>query len=146
MENKLHINNIKFCLYQNTIYCKFYNYSDLSFSDESIEDMFCEVISLFSGGTYLPIIFDLTEVNGSMCISLFKFLSSNAKIKNSVLAKVFLVKNYRQKITLSLYVMFSESYFYNMIFRSKELATGFCNQSYGAFNSLTYQSDYGQCN
>ncbi|MDO6595370.1 hypothetical protein Q4512_00505 [Oceanihabitans sp. 2_MG-2023] len=138
MKNEIFINNIKFWVDQNIIYCKLFEDSNLNYSRENIESMFCEAISILSNGTFLPVIFDFEELNSSHSLRFFKIISNNYKIKSAVLSKVFLIKNYRQKLLLSFYVLFSDSNVPNLIFRDLDLAIAYCNENYATFNSLSY--------
>ncbi|WP_452229748.1 DUF7793 family protein [Lacinutrix sp. MEBiC02404] len=140
MRNEILINNIKFWVDQKIVYCKLYDDSDVDYSDKDIQDIFCEAISLLSDSAYLPVIFDFKEINSVLSVKLFKLLSSNIKIKSAVLSKAFLVKNYKHKILLSFYVMFSDSNVPNLIFKDPDLAIQYSNQNYAIFNSVTYDN------
>ncbi|MBU2939172.1 hypothetical protein KO494_06435 [Lacinutrix sp. C3R15] len=137
MKEEILINNIKFWVDQNIIYCKLYNDSVVDFSCQEYERLFCKAISILSDGSYLPVIFDLKEVSRSVSVKLFKFLSNNCKIRSCVLSKVFLVKNFKQKILLSYYVMFSDSKVPNSIFIDSGLAERYSHQYYDVFNSIS---------
>lgn len=56
MQKEILINNFKFWVSQNVIYCKFYDDSDVNYSNYVVEDIFYEAISILSDGNYLPII------------------------------------------------------------------------------------------
>ena len=140
MRNEIRINNIKFWVDQNIIYCKFYNDFDRGYFGNGFEDMFYEAISILSNETYLPIIFDFRTINTSLSIKLFKLLSNTSKIKSVVLSNVFLVKNQRQKFMLSFYIMFCDSNVPNLILKEPDLAIEYSNYNYALFNSINYDS------
>lgn len=135
MKNEIQINNIKFWVDQNIIYCKLYNNSEVNYSYNDFENLFHESISKLSNGTYLPIIFNFKEIDNPLLVKLFKLLSNNPKIKNAVLSKAFLVKSYKQKILLSFYVLFSDSNVPNLIFKNSNSAIQYSDQNYAVFNS-----------
>jgi hypothetical protein len=140
MKDEIQINNIKFWVGQNIIYCKLYDNSNVDYSDKGIEDLFYEAISMLSDGTYLPVIFDFREVNSGLSVKLFKLLSNSVKIKSIVLSKAFLIKNYKHKMLLLFHVMFSDSNVPNLIFKDSDLAIQYSNQNYAIFNSVTYDN------
>jgi hypothetical protein len=137
MENEIHINNIKFWLNQNVIYCDICNDFDKNYSLEDIEDLFYEAISILSNGTYLPVIFNFRELNTLLSIKLFKLLSNSSRIEGVVLSKVFLVKKLKHKILLSFCQMFCGSNVSNIIFKDSNLAIEYSSQNYTVFNSLS---------
>lgn len=140
MKDEIRINNIKFWVNRNVIYCKLDDSSNVDYSDTGIEDVFYEAISMLSDGVYLPVIFDFREINIGLSVKLFKLLSNNGKIKSIVLSKAFLIKNYKHKMLLSFYVMFSDSNVPNLIFKDPDLAIQYSNKNYGIFNSVTYDN------
>ena len=140
MKNEIRINNIKFWVDQNIIYCKFYDDFDKNYFHDGFEDIFYEAISILSNGTYLPMIFDLTEVKSLVLVKLFKLLSCSSKLESVVLSKVFLVENQKQKIILSFYVMFSDANVPNLIFMESDLAIEYSSNNYALFNSVSYDS------
>ena len=146
MKKEILLNDMEFWVSQNIIYCKVLNSFNEIDSHANLEEVFYEAISILSDGSYLPIIFDFKEVNGLLLVKLFKIISSNNRIKNSVLSKAFLVKNYRQKILLSFYVMFSDSNVPNLVFNEMDAAVEHSSQNYSIFNSVSDDSIYGKQN
>ncbi|MFD2543394.1 hypothetical protein ACFSSB_13760 [Lacinutrix gracilariae] len=140
MKDEILINNIKFWLDQNIIYCKLYDDSVVDFTCKGYEELFCKAISILSDGSYLPVIFDLSEVSSSVSVKLFKLLSNNCKIRGCVLSKVFLVKNYKQKVLLSYYMLFSDTKVPNLVFKDLSLAERYSHQYYDVFNSISCES------
>ena len=137
MQKEILINNIKFWVSQNIIYCKLYDDSDVNCSNYDVEDIFYEAISILSDGNYLPIIFNFREINYSFSVKLFKFLSKNSKIKSSVLSEAFVVKNNRQKLLLYFSVLFSNSRKHSSVYKDSDLAIKYSNKSYTVFNSIS---------
>ncbi|AUC82456.1 hypothetical protein [Lacinutrix sp. Bg11-31] len=138
MKNEIQINNIKFWVDQNIIYCKFYNDFDKNYFHDGFEDIFYEAISILSNGTYLPVIFDLRGLKSLVLVKLFKLLSNSSKLEKTVLSKVFLIESQKRKIILSFYLMFRDTNVPNLIFMESDLAIKYSNHNYALFNSLSY--------
>ncbi|WP_055434923.1 hypothetical protein [Lacinutrix algicola] len=137
MENEIHINNIKIWLNRNVIYCDIYNDFDKNYSLDGVEDLFYEAISILSNETYLPVIFNFSELNTLYGLRLFRILSNSLKIENAVLSKVFLVKKNKHKVLLSLCQIFYGFNFSNLIFKDSNLAIEYSSENYTVFNSLS---------
>ena len=104
MDDKL-IENFKFWVDQEVIYCQILN--DLTDLDDDnkikdIEHIFLNKIFMLSKDVHMPILIDLKELNFSNAIKVFKFLSKNTLIKSLVLSKTFLVDSYKLKILLNI--------------------------------------------
>ena len=136
MKNQITIDNVKFWLDQNIIHCCFNEKFDRRFLDLEIEDIFIEVITAFTSGTYKPILIDLTRVNNYKAYSLYKFISQNIQLRSYVISKTFLVKSFDIKLLFELYNLGKEDIIPTNVSTSFNRAIQYSNQSYLEFNAV----------
>lgn len=136
MKNEIIIDNIKFWINQNIIYCKI----DNDFKSDSIgvelEEIFSNAIQALSKGKYKPILINMTDVNFLLSIKLFRYLSNNVLIKTLVLSKTFLVNSFGLKILLFIYSLTTDPIVPNKVFKYNSLAIKHCNKKYMEFNVI----------
>src|SRR5690554_2845605 len=82
MKREILIEDIKFWVDQDIIYCKFYNGFDQTFLNTDLEKVFEAAITKLSDGKYRSIILNLRDIDNQLSLKVFKFLSSNALIKS----------------------------------------------------------------
>ena len=132
MKDKILVGNVQFWVDQDILHCKFYNENDdFEFVKENI-DTYLRVISFLSDGIYLPICFDLREVNGLFSFQVFKLLGTHPKIKDVFQYKAFLISPYTTKFLFSAYNFFIGPIFPNKTFTNSNKAINYCNTKLSA--------------
>ncbi|MFQ3238094.1 MAG: hypothetical protein ACI9NI_000369 [Olleya marilimosa] len=138
MDDRL-IENFKFWVDQEVIYCQILN--DLTDLDDDnkikdIEHIFLNKIFMLSKDVHMPILIDLKELNFSNAIKVFKFLSKNTLIKSLVLSKTFLVNSYKLKILLNIQSFICNPALPDVIFKCNKSAIQYCIDDNRTYNSL----------
>lgn len=135
MKREILIEDIKFWVDQDIIYCKFYNGFDETFLNTDLENVFEAAITKLSDGKYRSIILNLRDIDHQLSVKVFKFLSSNALIKSLVLSKVFIVRTYNLKVLFSIYCFTKKAVLPIKIYKNFDLANKFCNEIDMEFNA-----------
>ncbi|MEL0645213.1 hypothetical protein V6251_12535 [Olleya sp. Ti.3.14] len=138
MDDKL-IENFKFWVDQDVIYCKILN--DLTDLDDSckakdIEHIFLNKIFTLSKDVHMPILIDLRGLKFSSAIKSFTFLSKNTLIKSLVLSKTFLVNTYKLKMLLNIQSFVCNPALPDVIFKCNKSAIQYCIEDNKTYNSL----------
>jgi hypothetical protein len=92
MQKEIQLDNIKFWVDHDIIYCKFNIDFFKKYQKIDIEEIFYNSISILSNGKYLPILINLEEVGYSNSIKIFKHLAHSKLIRGLILSQIFLVR------------------------------------------------------
>lgn len=139
MDNDKLIENFKFCVDQNVIYCKVLNqFTDLNDKCQAkdLEHIFLNEIFRLSKDVHMPILFDLEDLNFSNTIKAFTFLSKNTLIKSLVLSKTFLVSSFKLKMLLNIHSFVCNPALPDVVFKDVESAKQYCIEDNKTYNSL----------
>lgn len=136
MTEEILIDNIKFWVDQNIIYCKIYDGFEINSLLKDAELIFYNGISTLSKGKYMPVIINMREIDYTFSIKIYKFLSNSTLLNSIVLSKAFLVHRLGLKILLSIYNFTSDPVVPSEIFNNQNLATQHCNRDHRVFNQL----------
>jgi hypothetical protein len=136
MKDEILVDNIKFWVDQNIIYCKLYGDFDDNYFESVFENVFTNAITKLSDGKYMPVLFNLREIDNLQTIKIFKRLSNNALIKSSVLTKTFLVRSLVLKVILSCCDLAKNPNDLNKICTDKDLAIKHCIKNNKVFNAI----------
>lgn len=139
MRSEIQLDDMKFWVDENIIYCKINPDLSKDYQKIDIEEIFYNGISILSNGRYLPIIIDLDRVGYSDTIKIFKFLAHNNIVRSLILSQIFLVKSISLKIILSIYNFNKKPFFFNKICSDINIATKYCNKDNMVFNSISFQ-------
>ncbi len=137
MKKQLLINDLKFWVDQNVIYCKVFN----TFSDcnrpEDLDQIFNEAITKLSEGVHMPILFNLEALDFNNAVRVFKLLSKNRIIKSLTLSKTFLVNSFKLSVLLKVVSFFCNPAMPDLIFVDTTSAIKFCIEDNQAYNSIS---------
>jgi len=139
MDDDKLIENFKFWVDQDVIYCKVLNdLTDLDdrYKAKDIEHIFLNKIFTLSKDVHMPILIDLKDLNFSNAIKAFTFLSKNTLIKSLVLSKTFLVNSYKLKMLLNIQSFVCNPSLPDVIFKDDKSAIQYCIEDNRTYNSL----------
>lgn len=136
MNNEITFDNVRFWLDQNIIHCSFNGGFDKRYLDVEIEDIFVEVITSFTSGSYKPILIDLTGVNSIKAFNLYRFISDSVQLKSYVISKSFLVKSLSLKLLFELYNLGCCGVIPTNISTNFNRAMQYSNKRYLEFNAI----------
>lgn len=136
MRNEILIEDIKFWVDQNIIYCKIYDGVEALNLEKDAELIFFNAISALSKGKYMPVIINMREMSYALSVKIYKFLSNSTLLNSIVLSKAFLVHRFGLKALLSIYNFTSNPVVPSEIFKNQTLAIQHCNRDHRVFNQL----------
>jgi hypothetical protein len=136
MRNEIQLDDMKFWVDQNIMYCKMHSDLKKTYQKIDIEEIFYNGISILSNGKYMPIIIDLENLGFTDSIKLFKVLAHSQIVRSLILSQVFLVHSLRLKVILSIYNFNRKPFFLNKICNDLNGAIKYCNKDNMVFNSI----------
>ena len=139
MRSEIQLDDMKFWVDENIIYCKINPNLSKDYQRIDIEEIFYNGISILSYGRYLPIIIDLEGVGYSDSIKIFKYLAHNHNVRSLILSQIFLVKSTSLKVILSIYNFNKKPFFLNKICFDINTAIKYCNKYNLVFNSISFE-------
>ena len=137
IRNEIQLDNVKFWVVQDIIYCKFNDDIDRDYQKIDIEEIFYNSISILSNGKYMPILIDLEKVSYSNSIKIFNFLAHSQIVRGLILSQVFLVPSIGLQAILILYNLNKKPYFLNKICNSLDNAIKHCKKENMVFNAIS---------
>ena len=134
MEGNTFTDNINIWIDQDIIHCVFKNDQDIYEIYSNLEIIFLNTIPILSKGKYMPLMIDLKHVQNKIAIKLFKSLSNNRLIEESVLSTTFLVRSFALKVFLDIYDFLNNAILPHKICINYYSAIQFCDHKIKAFN------------
>lgn len=133
MKNEILLGGIKFWVDQNVIHCKIYKSFNVTSRGKDTEEIFFNAITILSNGKCMPLLINMCEIDYSLSIKTFKYISANSLIKTAVLSKTFLVNSFLLKIYLGIYNFIGDPLVPNAIFKDFNSAIFYCNEKASEF-------------
>ncbi|NRD20378.1 hypothetical protein HNV08_09995 [Winogradskyella eckloniae] len=137
MRNVLQLDGVSFWVDQDVIHCKPNSDFFSKYTSRKMIACFSDVIPLLSEGSYLPLLIDVVELERPCALRLFNIISTNSRIKQMVLSRIFVVNSYRFKFILMLNNLLVKQVVPNKIFKNYKAAMKFCKEDYLSFNAVS---------
>ncbi|GAA0743639.1 hypothetical protein [Gaetbulibacter jejuensis] len=137
MTSEIRIDDFRFKVEDNIIYCEVSNSYDSNQTEAAVEKIFSKVIASLSGGKYMPIIINIENVGFFKAIKIFKFLVNNSILNSLVLSKTFLVDSYLLKGVLTVYSFMCNPIIPDRVFKTLRMAIRHCDKNNIIFNGLS---------
>lgn len=134
MEGNTFTDNINIWIDQDIIHCVFKNDQDIYEIYSNLEIIFLNTIPILSKGKYMPLMIDLKHVQNKIAIKLFKSLSNNRLIEESVLSTTFLVRSFALKVFLDIYDFLNNAILPHKICVNYSSAVQHCDYKNKVFN------------
>lgn len=134
MEGNVHTENINIWIDQDIIHCEFNNDQDIYDMYSNLEVIFLNTIPVLSKGKYMPLMIDLKRVKNKIAVKLFKSLSNNRLIEESVLSTTFLVRSFGLKVFLDIYDFLNNAILPHKICIDYNSAVLYCDHKIKVFN------------
>ncbi|MFD2824664.1 hypothetical protein ACFS5M_13360 [Lacinutrix iliipiscaria] len=136
MEELIQINDFKFWIEKDIIYCEIQSGFDNTKSDKYIANIFTKAISALAKGKCLSFLIDMSELSYKHSIRVFKILSNNPQAKSIILSRAFLVDTYILKGILSIISFIYNPILPDTIYINSNKAIKYCNKSSIVFNAV----------
>lgn len=134
MENSTYADDINIWMDQDIIHCEFNNDVDIYEMYSNLELILLDTIPVLSKGKYMPLIIDLKRVKNNIAVKLFKSLSNNRLIEESVLSTTFLVRSFGLKVFLDIYDFLNNAILPHKICIDYNIAVKYCDHKIKVFN------------